>query len=166
MNGGLQPSNVPRNENLADRQPVRPIDSVEKYQKSLNRRSWRSECLFSPTHTALLIFVKSESKLNEDLTKKENWIVKWVIWGFLFFWGVEGDFGILTWNKTKPVPQVPSACRASRFPARWNQRPSVSTTRAAEMFCFLVFLHLFLVFFPKLVYFSKRTNARNIFLVL
>lgn len=149
VNIGLQPSNVPRNENLADRQPVKPIDFVEKYQKSLNRRSWRSECLFSPTHTALLIFVKSESKLNEDLKKKKNWIVKWVIWGFLFFWGAKGDFGILTWNKTKQVPQVPSACQASRFPARCNQRPSVSTTRAAEMFCVLVFLLLFLAFFSE-----------------
>lgn len=32
MAGGLQASNVPKNENLAEWRPAKPVDSVEKYQ--------------------------------------------------------------------------------------------------------------------------------------
>lgn len=91
----------------ADNQSDQSILS-KNTKTNFNRRSWRSECLFSPTHTALLISVKRESKLNEDLKKKIIIIVKWVIWGFLFFWGGRGGFWHfnLKQNKTSTTSAV------------------------------------------------------------
>lgn len=77
---------------------------------------------------------------------------------FVLLGWAEGDFGILTWNKTKQVPQVPSALQIS------GEMESASVC-LHDWSCWNVPFLVF-VFFPKLVYFSERTNARNSLLVL
>lgn len=66
--GGLQTSNILKNKNLAERRPAKPVDSVEKYQRSFYRIETAGQIVFFPDTQSWVfvsLAVKFETKQNK-----------------------------------------------------------------------------------------------------